>query len=104
MNTLEILRFLQSEIHSAVFATVDAQGLPQTCVIDLMLADETGLFFLTAKGKSFYDRLTAHPFVSLSGLKGDAKQRIRRQIWSLDTYQIGQCHWTEGFVRIFGPE
>ena len=70
MNTLEILRFLQSEIHSAVFATVDAQGLPQTCVIDLMLADETGLFFLTAKGKSFYDRLTAHPFVSLSGLKG----------------------------------
>lgn len=70
MNTLEILRFLQSEIHSAVFATVDAQGLPQTCVIDLMLADETGLFFLTAKGKSFYDRLTAHPFVSLSGRKG----------------------------------
>lgn len=34
----------------------------------------------------------------------DAKQRMRRQAWSLDTYQIGQCHWTEGFVRIFGPE
>lgn len=34
----------------------------------------------------------------------DAKQRMRRQAWSLDTYRIGQCHWTEGFVRIFGPE
>lgn len=34
----------------------------------------------------------------------DAKQRMRRQAWSLDTYRIGQCHWTEGFVRIFGSE
>ena len=31
MTTLEILHVLQSEIHSAVFATLDEQGLPQTC-------------------------------------------------------------------------
>lgn len=61
---------MQSEIHSTVFATLDAQGLPQTCVIDLMLADENGLYFLTAKGKSFYERLTARPFAALSGMKG----------------------------------
>lgn len=70
MTTFEILHFLQSEIHSTVFATLDAQGLPQTCVIDLMLADENGLYFLTAKGKSFYKRLTARPFAALSGMKG----------------------------------
>lgn len=70
MMTLEILNALQEDIHSVVFATVDDQGLPQTCVIDLMLADEDGLFFLTARGKSFYERLMARPFVSLSGLKG----------------------------------
>lgn len=70
MNTLDILKLLQSEIHSTVFATVDSQGHPQTCVIDLMLADETGLFFLTAKGKSFYDRLAAHCVISLTGLRG----------------------------------
>lgn len=70
MTTLEILKILQTDIHSAVFATVDEQGLPQTCVIDLMLADEDGLFFLTAKGKSFYHRLMTHHFVALSGLKG----------------------------------
>ena len=34
MTTLEILNILQGEIHSTVFATVDDQGLPQTCVID----------------------------------------------------------------------
>lgn len=70
MTPQEILHILQEDIHSTVFATVDDSGLPQTCVIDLMLADEEGLYFLTAKGKSFYDRLTARPFVALSGMKG----------------------------------
>ena len=70
MTTQEILNILQSDIHSVVFATLDEHGLPQTCVIDLMLADDDGLYFLTAKGKSFYHRLMAKPFVSLSGMKG----------------------------------
>ena len=70
MTTLEVLKILQQEIHSAVFATVDDEGLPRTCVIDVMLADEDGLYFLTARGKSFYDRLTARPFAALSGFKG----------------------------------
>ena len=71
MTTQEILDILQRDIHSTVFATVDGQGLPQTCVIDLMLADEEGLYFLTARGKSFYDRLMARPFVAISGMKGE---------------------------------
>lgn len=70
MTTLELLQLLQRQIHSAVFATLDENGLPQTCVIDLMLADDDGLYFLTAKGKAFYRRLMAKPFVSISGMKG----------------------------------
>ena len=70
MTTQEILNTLQSDIHSVVFATLDEYGLPQTCVIDLMLADDDGLYFLTAKGKSFYHRLMAKPVVALSGMKG----------------------------------
>ena len=53
MTAQSILRMLQEEIHSVVFATLDEHGLPQTCVIDLMLWDEGGLYFLTARGKSF---------------------------------------------------
>ena len=71
MTTQEILDILQRDIHSTVFATVDGQGLPQTCVIDLMLSDEEGLCFLTARGKSFYHRLIARPFVAVSGMKGE---------------------------------
>lgn len=71
MTTKEILAVLQGEIHTTVFATVDDDGLPQTCVIDLMLCDDNGLYFLTAKGKSFYRRLMARPFVAISGMKGE---------------------------------
>ena len=70
MTAIDYLTILQRDIHSAVFATVDAAGLPQTCVIDLMLCDQGGLYFLTARGKSFYDRLTARPYVALSGMRG----------------------------------
>ena len=71
MTTNEILAVLQDGIHTTVFATVDDDGLPQTCAIDLMLADNRSLYFLTAKGKSFYRRLMAKPFVALSGMKGE---------------------------------
>ena len=71
MTTTEILTILQRDIHTTVFAAVDEQDPPQTCVIDLMLADESGLYFLTAEGKSFYDRLMTREFVAISGMKGE---------------------------------
>lgn len=52
MTTADILNLLQKEIHSTVFATVDQDGMPQTCVIDLMLLDENGLYFFNGKGKA----------------------------------------------------
>lgn len=30
---------------------------------------------------------------------GEAQQQMSRQEWSLDTYRVGQRHWTEGFAR-----
>lgn len=71
MTAEEILRILQADIHSTIMATVDDEGLPATCVIDMMLADSNGLYFLTAKGKAFYDRLMARKFVAVTGLKGE---------------------------------
>ena len=51
-------------------ATVDNNGLPVTCAIDMMDYDENGLYFLTAKGKNFYARLKRNGYVSLTGTKG----------------------------------
>lgn len=70
MTIQDILQILQQNIHSTAFATVDHMGLPWTCVVYLILADENGLYFLTARGKSFYEHLMDRPFVALFVMKG----------------------------------
>lgn len=71
MKTTDYLRFIVREIHTTVVATVDEQGLPVTCAIDIMDSDENSLYFLTAKGKSFYERLKKQGYIALTGIKGE---------------------------------
>ena len=70
MTETEVLMYLQQEIHTTVAATTDTDGLPVTCAIDMMDADEKGLYFLTAKGKGFYTRLKENGYMALTGMKG----------------------------------
>ena len=67
----EYFRFLVEQIHTTIVATVDDEGLPVTAAIDMMDCDENGLYFLTAKGKSFYDRLVKRRFLALTAIKGE---------------------------------
>ena len=67
---LKYLKYLQQDIHTVVVATVDENGCPVTCAIDIMDYDENGLYFLTAKGKGFYDRLVKQNYMALTGMKG----------------------------------
>lgn len=69
-NAETYLRFLVEEIHTTVVATVDDDGLPVTAAIDMMDSDGNSLLFLTAKGKSFYDRLKKRQFLALTAMKG----------------------------------
>ena len=71
MEHRDYLSFLVEEIHTTVVATVDDAGLPVTAAIDMMDCDENGIYFLTAKGKSFYDRLKKRGVLSLTGMKGE---------------------------------
>ena len=68
---MEYLNFIVNEIHTIIAATIDDDGLPVTCAIDIMDADENGLYFLTAKGKGFYKRLKQHEYIALTGIKGE---------------------------------
>ena len=70
MTSAEILKYLQEEIHTTVAASADREGLPVTCAIDIMDADEEGIYFLTAKGKGFYQRLKANGYIAMTGMKG----------------------------------
>lgn len=71
MQAIDYLNYIVDEIHSTVFATVDQEGRPVTCAIDMMDCDENGLYFLTAKGKSFYRRLKQNAYVAFTAMKGE---------------------------------
>ena len=71
MTAKDYLNFISHVIHTTVVATVDDDGLPVTAAIDMMDSDENGLYFLTAKGKGFYDRLKKREFLALTAMKGE---------------------------------
>ena len=70
MEAKDYLAYIVSEIHTTIVATVDDEGLPITAAIDMMDSDDNSLFFLTAKGKGFYDRLKKRGFLALTAIKG----------------------------------
>lgn len=70
MDTKDYLSYVVTEIHRTIVATVDDEGLPVTAAIDMMDTDGNSLYFLTAKGKGFYDRLIKRGFLSLTAMKG----------------------------------
>ncbi len=72
MSTKEIFSIIVNDIHSSIIATNDESNKPVTCVIDIMDSDENGLYFLTAKGKRFYNRLIDNKYLSLTALKGES--------------------------------
>lgn len=71
MTAKDYLNYISEVIHTTIVATVDDEGLPVTAAIDMMDSDENGLYFLTAKGKGFYDRLIKRQFLALTAMKGE---------------------------------
>ena len=71
MKAADYLSCIVQEIHTTVVATVDDDGFPVTAAIDMMDCDENSLYFLTAKGKNFYDRLAKRGFLALTAMKGE---------------------------------
>lgn len=58
------------EVKSVTFSTVNG-GEPASRIIDVMLVDDDGLYFVTARGKAFYQQLEAVPIVALSAITKD---------------------------------
>ena len=77
MTKQNYLKLLVETIHSTTIATIGADGHPQTRVIDMMLYDEQGVYFLTAKGKAFYAQLMEQGYIALSATKGKISISLR---------------------------
>lgn len=72
MDIESVFKFLVDNIHTVVISTVDEFDLPVTCAIDIMDYDNHGLYFLTARGKNFFERLSSKKFISMTGLYGES--------------------------------
>ena len=96
-RTEKYLQALARDIHTTVVATRNEYGNPITAVIDMMDADSTGLYFVTAKGKTFYSRLKAYPAIAVTGFKGTDTMHTLAISLRGDAREIG----TELLPRIF---
>ncbi|WP_341416681.1 pyridoxamine 5'-phosphate oxidase family protein [Acetivibrio ethanolgignens] len=76
MESKDYLAYFVEEIHTTVVATVDDAGQPVTAAIDMMDTDENGIYFLTARGKGFYDRLKKRGVLALTSMKGEDTMRF----------------------------
>lgn len=91
----DYLKLLVENIHSTTIATIGADGHPQTRIIDIMLWDRRGVYFLTAKGKTFYTQLMDQGYIALSATKDKLSISLRGKIRNIDSEKL-----TEIFEKI----
>lgn len=71
-------------------ATIGSDRHPQTRVIDMMLWDEQGVYFLTAKGKTFYTQLMEQGFIALSATKNKISISLRGKIKNIGSEKLDE--------------
>lgn len=70
MDVCEILKELR-KIKDVAMATVDHYGNPQIRIIDVMAVEDNCLYFLTARGKNFYQEIIKSKRVAISAVNKD---------------------------------
>lgn len=70
MNIEECLKEFR-KIKDVAMATVDRYGNPQVRIIDIMAVEDNCLYFLTARGKNFYQELVTNNKVAITAINED---------------------------------
>lgn len=103
MNSKGYLKRLVEDIHSATVATIGADGHPQTRVIDMMLWDEQGVYFLTAKGKAFYRQLMEQGYIALSATKDKISVSLRGKIKNIGNEKLDEIFEKNSYMKAIYP-
>ena len=103
MKTEDYLKILVEGIHSTTVATIADDGHPQTRVIDMMLYDEDGVYFLTAKGKVFYAQLTDQGFIALSATRDKISVSLRGRIRNIGAEKLDEIFEKNTYMQGIYP-
>ena len=85
---MEYLKMLVEEFHSTTVATLREDGHPQTRVIDMMHYDESGVYFLTARGKAFYRQLMEQKYIAVSATKDKKAISLRGKVKNIGSDKL----------------
>lgn len=102
-ETKDFLKILVEDIHSTTIATIDEKGRPLTRVIDMMLWDEKGVYFLTAKGKAFYQQLMEQKYISLSSIKDKRSISLRGKIENIGSEKLDEIFEKNTYMQGIYP-
>lgn len=103
MTRNEYLKLLVENIHSTTVATIGPDGHPQTRVIDMMLWDEQGVYFLTARGKAFYAQLMEQGFIALSAGKDKISISLRGKIRNIGSEKLDEIFEKNPYMQAIYP-
>lgn len=98
------MKKLVEEIHSTTVATIGADGRPQTRVIDMMLWDDKGLYFLTAKGKEFYRQIMQQEFIAVSATKEKMAISLRGKVRNIGTDKLDEIFEKNPYMKKIYPD
>lgn len=103
MTKNQYLNLLVNEFHSATMATIGTDGHPVTRIIDLMLWDESGVYFLTAKGKSLYTQLMEQKFIALSATAEKRAISLRGKIKNIHSEKLEEIFERNPYMKGIYP-
>ncbi len=103
METALALKMLVEEMHSAAVATTDDCGKPQIRTIDMMLYDNCGVYFLTAKGKAFYSQLMSQGYIALSAVKGKKSISLSGYVKNIGSEKLDEIFEKNTYMQQLYP-
>ena len=69
----------------------------------MMLLDEKGVYFLTAKGKAFYAQLMEQGYIALSAAKGKVSISLRRKIRNIGKEKLDEIFEKNTYMQSIYP-
>ncbi|MFC2662183.1 MAG: pyridoxamine 5'-phosphate oxidase family protein [Eubacterium sp.] len=103
MDSMDYMKILVEDIHSTVVATIGNDGHPVTRCIDMMLWDEKGVYFLTARGKEFYSQLMEQQYISLSAIENKRCISLAGSVENIGTEKLDEIFQKNSYMQAIYP-